>query len=144
MAIQINLARTATPTKTAYPTAYVRITMTNFDWNAKSVTFGASVWADKQSRDEDAQQVMGLPSITIRKDAQPAQFRVLTDPVTGQPVLDEDNNAKTVQVTSALPSFEEFEQLVGAAVAQGQDYRKVGYDLYKDVEIVKSNSPQDV
>lgn len=143
MAIQINLPRTATPTKTAYGTAYVRITMTNFDWNSKSVTFGASVWADKQSRDEDAQSVMTLPSITIRKDAQPAQFRVLTGE-NGQPVLDENNNAQTVQITTALPSFEEFEQLVGAAVAVGQDYRKVGYDLYKEVEIVKNNTPQDV
>jgi hypothetical protein len=117
--------------------------MTNFDWNSKSVTFGASVWADKQSRDEDAQSVMSLPSITIRKDAQPAQFRVLTD-ANGQPVLDEENNARTVQVTSALPSFAEFEQLVGVAVSNGQDYRTVGYDLYKDVEIVKNSSPQDV
>lgn len=143
MAIEIALDRTKTPTKTAYPNAYVRITMTNFDWSNRTVTFGAAVWADKQSRDENAQQVMGLPSITITKDAQPARYRVLTDE-NGNPVLDEENNAKTVQTSSALPSFEEFEQLVGVAVASGQDYRKVGYDLYKNVELVKDNGPKDV
>lgn len=144
MAVQISLAKGDTPYGVALPGAYVRITQVLIDWSQRVMQFQAAVWSDKDARDAGQQPIMQTPPIQIRDQAQPAQFRVLQDPQTGQNLLDEEGKPRFMQVAPALPSFEEVEQLIGAAVAAGQDYRTVGYGVLKKLDIIKNNSPVDL
>jgi len=137
MAVQITLAKEATPYGVALPQAYVRITQVVIDWSQKVMQFQASVWSDVDARTAG-------PPMQIREQPQPAQFRVLQDPQTGQNLLDEEGKPRFVQVAPALPSFSEVEQMIGAAVAAQQDYRTVGYTLLKKLDIIKDNSPVDL
>lgn len=144
MAVQITLAKNATPYGVALPEAYVRITQVVIDWSQKVMQFQASVWSDVEARQAGQQPVMQTPPMQIREQAQPAQFRVLQDPHTGQNLLDEEGKPRFEEVAPALPSFEEVEQLIGAAVAAGQDYRTVGYGVLKKLNLIKNNSPIDL
>ena len=144
MAVQITLAKEATPYGVALPQAYVRITQVVIDWSQKVMQFQASVWSDVDARTAGQQPVMQTPPMQIREQPQPAQFRVLQDPQTGQNLLDEEGKPRFVQVAPALPSFSEVEQMIGAAVAAQQDYRTVGYTLLKKLDIIKDNSPVDL
>lgn len=142
MAIQINVPKDAVPYGVNLANAYVRITNANIDWSNKTMTFQASVWADKESRDSNKQPIMAVQPIYIRPEPTPANFRIKTDAegkqvmVDGEPVME--------QTSPSYPSFDQVELLIGQAILANQDYRKVGYDLLKKVDLVKNNDPKDV
>lgn len=144
MAIQITLARNDVPYGVALPTAYVRIAMVQVDYQHRTMLIQAAVWADAESRESNLQPIVHLPPVQITDQPQPAQFRVLQDPETGQNLLDENGNPRFIQIAPALPSFAEVEQAIASAASDGSDYRKVGYELLKKLDVIKNNAPMDL
>lgn len=142
MAIQVSIPKESVPFGVSLAKAYVRITSVLINWSDKTMMFQASVWADKESRDTSRQAIMQVPAISIRKEPTPATHRIKTD-AKGQQVI-ENGEPVLEQTSPAFPSFEEVELLIGQAILANQDYRKVGYDLLKKLDLVKNNSPSDV
>lgn len=142
MAIQISVPAESVPFGVALAKAYVRITDVHINWSDKTMLFQSSVWADKGSRDGKRQPIMQVQPILIRKEATPASFRIKTD-AQGQQVV-ENGEPVMEQTSPAFPSFDEVELLIGQAILANQEYRKVGYDLLKKLDLVKNNSPSDV
>lgn len=142
MAIQISVPKSDVPYGVGLSNAYVRITNANIDWANKTMMFQASLWADKESRDSNKQPIMSVQPIYIRAEATPANFRIKTD-AQGQQVM-QDGEPVMEQTSPSYPSFSEVELLIGQAILANQDYRKVGYDLLKKVDLIKNNNPADV
>ncbi len=142
MAIQISVPADAVPFGVALAKAYVRITDVHINWSGKTMTFQSSVWADKGSRDTKKQAIMQVQPINIRPEVTPATFRIKTD-AQGQQVI-ENGEPVMEQTSPEFPSFEQVELLIGQAILANQDYRKVGYDLLKRMDLIKNNGPSDV
>lgn len=143
MAIQIAVKEADTPFGLELEAAYVRITQVVIDWSQRVMQFSAAVWADSEAREANKQPVMQLPTIQIKNDATPEQWRQVVND-SGVPVLGEDGRPQLVQTAPALPSFATVEQQIGQAIVAGQDYRTVGYNLLKSLDVVKNNTPVDV
>lgn len=142
MAIQISVPKDSVPYGVSLEKAYVRITSVNIDWSNRTMVFQASVWADKESRDSKKQAIMQVQPIFIGPEVTKANFRIKTD-AQGQQVI-ENGEPVMEQTSPEYPSFEQVELLIGQAILSNQDYRKVGYDLLKKLDLVKNNSPSDV
>jgi len=143
MAVQLELTTKDNQFGVDFTQAYARITQVVIDYNHKAMQFSSSVWANAAARTADKQPLMSLPPIAIRKEATPAQWKQLVDEA-GVPILGEDGKPTMIQTSPALPSFADVETLIGQAILEGKDYRTVGYNLLKKLDVVKNNKPVDV
>ena len=144
MGIQITVPANETAFGVALEKGYARVTSVQIDFVNEQMAFTSAVWASKEAFDAGSQPIMPLPGIVIRKEAQEAQFGILTDQRTGKPILDGDGKPQVKQTAPALQSFSEALTDVAAKFAEGKDSRAVGYDALKKLDAIKNNSPVDV
>ena len=148
MAVQFTLPAGATPFRTAFPTAYIRVTDLHIDHASKRIAISSAIWADQQSREENGQPIGGLPQIIIEAQAKVAEWKILVDQRTGRPIEDGDGKPVMQQIP-AMPSYDEAVAQITALVKNtpanliGAAYSLV-YALIKTNEVVAANSPTDV